>query len=331
MWVNLNIPPLDNGHTVILTPQLHLTLINFQCRPERQAVQADGDSARGGRQRPQEVCRPGCRASTRLIKHPPEAQECKEAVLSGATDVHCQRRGIPLRQAVGNRSHCWEVRRHLDACSPPPTRDNYITNNANLFDCPQVFHIGLSLNIYAFKKPWLLIFYCKWQFRQYLVLLPSQLKSTMDVSIRKIRTLMYDARWVWWTTVVTLRCSNTTRIKVWSAKIIHIKLRPSHPVLQYCTFMHNLNSFINFTNNHIFRNGNNVRKWATLTKHRKNCECCPVSQLIVRKQRLSWIQVLNCQNCSQCLKCQKSLGLLLGGVLKMSYSSSLSLSLSLSL
>ena len=47
-------------------------------------------------------------------------------------------------------------------------------------------------------------------------------------------------------------------------------------------------------------------------KHRKNCECCPVSQLIVRSQTLSWIQVLNYQNCSQCLKCHKSLGLLLG-------------------
>ena len=41
-------------------------------------------------------------------------------------------------------------------------------------------------------------------------------------------------------------------------------------------------------------------------KHRKNCECCPVSQLIVIQQRLSWIQVLNCQNCNQCLKCHKS-------------------------
>ena len=40
-----------------------------------------------------------------------------------------------------------------------------------------------------------------------------------------------------------------------------------------------------------------------------------MSQLIVRSQRLSWIQVLNCQNCSQCLKCHKSLGLLLWGVL----------------
>ena len=38
------------------------------------------------------------------------------------------------------------------------------------------------------------------------------------------------------------------------------------------------------------------------TKHRKNCECCPVSLLNVRSQRLSWIQVLNCQNCNQCLK-----------------------------
>ena len=64
-------------------------------------------------------------------------------------------------------------------------------------------------------------------------------------------------------------------------------------------------------------------------KHRKNCKCCPVSQLIVRSQRLSWIQVLNCQNCSQCLKCHKSLGLLLGGVLKMSLSLSLSFSISL--
>ena len=27
-------------------------------------------------------------------------------------------------------------------------------------------------------------------------------------------------------------------------------------------------------------------------KHCKNCECCPVSRLIVRSQRLSWIQVL---------------------------------------
>ena len=44
-------------------------------------------------------------------------------------------------------------------------------------------------------------------------------------------------------------------------------------------------------------------------KHRKNCECCQVSRLIVWYQRLSWIQVLNCQNCNQCLKCQKSPGL----------------------
>ena len=50
-------------------------------------------------------------------------------------------------------------------------------------------------------------------------------------------------------------------------------------------------------------------------KHRKNCECCPVSLLIVRWQRLPWIQVLNCQNFNQCLKGHKSLGLLLEGIL----------------
>ena len=49
-----------------------------------------------------------------------------------------------------------------------------------------------------------------------------------------------------------------------------------------------------------------IGKGGSEVKHRKNCECCPVSQLIVRKQRLSWIQVLNCQNCNQCLKCHLS-------------------------
>ena len=39
-------------------------------------------------------------------------------------------------------------------------------------------------------------------------------------------------------------------------------------------------------------------------KHR-----CPVSLLIVRSQKLSWNQVLNCKNCNQCLKCLRSLGL----------------------
>ena len=47
-----------------------------------------------------------------------------------------------------------------------------------------------------------------------------------------------------------------------------------------------------------------------MTKHRKNCECCPVSLLIVKSQRLSWIQVLNCQNCNHlkghvCQNCQQ--------------------------
>ena len=45
------------------------------------------------------------------------------------------------------------------------------------------------------------------------------------------------------------------------------------------------------------------------SKYRKNCECCPVSQLSVRYQRLSCIQAPNCQNCNQCLKCHKSAGL----------------------
>ena len=43
--------------------------------------------------------------------------------------------------------------------------------------------------------------------------------------------------------------------------------------------------------------------WLCQKKHRKNCECSPVSQLIVRWQRLSWIQVLNCLYCNRCLKC----------------------------
>ena len=44
-------------------------------------------------------------------------------------------------------------------------------------------------------------------------------------------------------------------------------------------------------------------------KHRKNCECCPVSLLIVMSQWLSWIQVLHCpkwrqfHTCSQAMSC----------------------------
>ena len=35
-------------------------------------------------------------------------------------------------------------------------------------------------------------------------------------------------------------------------------------------------------------------------KHRKNCECCPVSLLIVRSQWLmSWSQVLHCRKCKK--------------------------------
>ena len=48
-------------------------------------------------------------------------------------------------------------------------------------------------------------------------------------------------------------------------------------------------------------------QYLNISKHRKNCECCPVSLLIVRKQRMSWIHVLNCQNSNQCLNCQNSL------------------------
>ena len=59
-------------------------------------------------------------------------------------------------------------------------------------------------------------------------------------------------------------------------------------------------------------------------KHRKNCECCPVSQLIDRYQRLSRIQVLNCQNCNQCLKCHKFPGLSFQNCQKLSQLSQLS-------
>ena len=38
-----------------------------------------------------------------------------------------------------------------------------------------------------------------------------------------------------------------------------------------------------------------MRKHDLTNKHCKNCECCPVPQLTVRLQRLSWIQVLNYQ------------------------------------
>ena len=36
-------------------------------------------------------------------------------------------------------------------------------------------------------------------------------------------------------------------------------------------------------------------KNSVTSKHRKNCEYCPVPQLNIRWQRLSWIQILNCQ------------------------------------
>ena len=55
-------------------------------------------------------------------------------------------------------------------------------------------------------------------------------------------------------------------------------------------------------------------------KHRKNCECCPVSLLIVRKQSLSRNQVLNCQKCNQCLKGGNSFGMFFEGVFQLSWS-----------
>ena len=44
-------------------------------------------------------------------------------------------------------------------------------------------------------------------------------------------------------------------------------------------------------------------------KHRKNCECCPLScTLNCWQQRLSWIQVLDCKNCNQCRTESSGLG-----------------------
>ena len=40
-----------------------------------------------------------------------------------------------------------------------------------------------------------------------------------------------------------------------------------------------------------------------LSKHIARIKCCPVWLVIVMQQRLSWIDVLNCQNYNQCLKC----------------------------
>ena len=44
-------------------------------------------------------------------------------------------------------------------------------------------------------------------------------------------------------------------------------------------------------------------------RHRKNCECRPLSPPVVGQQRLSWILILNCKNYNQCLNCYKSVGL----------------------
>ena len=64
-------------------------------------------------------------------------------------------------------------------------------------------------------------------------------------------------------------------------------------------------------------------KVRSIKKHRKNCKCCLVSLLIVKSQRLSSIQVLNCQ----CLKGHKFSRLSFTSPLLLSLSWSLSLSL----
>ena len=59
--------------------------------------------------------------------------------------------------------------------------------------------------------------------------------------------------------------------------------------------------------------------WPTMTKHRKNCECCHHHSIFKGHNVIVHIVVLNCQKCNQCLQCQvsghKSLGLLFEGVL----------------
>ena len=111
---------------------------------------------------------------------------------------------------------------------------------------------------------------------------------------------------------------NSSNIFYLNFHFSHEKYEPKFVVIIFYFFYHSISILISSHQN------------GCDGKHCKNCECCPVSQLIVRSQRLSWIQVLNCQHCSQCLKCHKSLGLLLGGVLKMYLSLSLLIFLAMS-
>ena len=75
-------------------------------------------------------------------------------------------------------------------------------------------------------------------------------------------------------------------------KLTHLDLEQMHII----TLAH-AKILLNQINHFEKRRRGNVG-WTCLTKHRKNCECCPVSD---NKD----CQVLNCQNCNQCLKCHK--------------------------
>ena len=77
-------------------------------------------------------------------------------------------------------------------------------------------------------------------------------------------------------------------------KLTHLDLEQMHII----TLAH-AKILLNQINHFEKRRRGNVG-WTCLTKHRKNCECCPVSD---NKD----CQVLNCQNCNQCLKCHNSL------------------------
>ena len=51
-----------------------------------------------------------------------------------------------------------------------------------------------------------------------------------------------------------------------------------------------------------------------LKKHRRNCECCPVSLFIVRSQWLSRIQVLYCLKCQQFLTSSQAMACVCHGL-----------------
>ena len=86
---------------------------------------------------------------------------------------------------------------------------------------------------------------------------------------------------------VHLNCSHKSLLThVTGAVLIHPLL-----IRRNCLKISNIKSQLPNTPSKIPNTSSNI-------KHRKNCECCPVSLLIVMQQRLSWIQVLNCQKCN---------------------------------